>query len=140
MIQIISLLFIGAASAAPTSELIGKWQAIGYIYQETLIQPPDPQLTLTFQFFEDGTDILYWKNKNEDFFCERTGKWFVKDGILFDEIVSTNPANHWDCSADPDMEIGRKNESQFWVKDGFLNTVIPLGDENLVYVWKSVTE
>lgn len=115
--------------------LIGKWQAIGYLYQEHFIQPPDPQLLLTFEFFPDGTDILYWKNKKEDSFCERYGKWHVKDNLLIDEIVGTNPNNGWDCGGDPDMEIGRINESEFWREDGKLHTVIPLGDEFIVYVW-----
>lgn len=125
-------------TSAPEA-LIGKWKAIGYFYQNEFIQPPDPQLTLTFEFLEDGTDILFWQMKGNKSFCERKGKWSVKDETLYDEIIWINPENGMDCSGDPDMELGRINESHFWRHDGQLFVEIPLADEFLIYVWSLET-
>jgi hypothetical protein len=128
------------AQTSTSDDLIGKWQAIGYFYQGTFIQPPDPQLTLTFEFFQDGSDILFWQRKGEKTFCERKGSWFVQNEILHDEIVWINPENGMDCGGDPDMELGRINESHFRRKDNQLFVDIPLADEYLTYVWDLKTE
>lgn len=140
---LLMMTWIGAgvcAHAGESQELIGKWQAVGYIYQDTFIQPPDPQLTLIFEFFEDGTNRLFWQMKNETSFCERKGEWKVVKGILHETIVWVNPNNGMGCSGDPDMEIGRENQAPFWRQDTQLFVEIPLGDETLVYVWELRTE
>ena len=137
----VSLIFFSSYSLAKSSEstdLIGRWQAIGYFYKQQFIQPPDPQLTLTFEFLEDGTDILFWQRKDEKSFCQRKGEWTVKNEILYDEIVWINPENGMSCSGDPDMEIGRINESHFWREGDQLFVEIPLADEYLIYVWNLI--
>lgn len=130
-----SLIF--AKSSLP-QDLIGQWQAIGYFYQGTFIEPTEARLLLTFEFLANGTDTLYWKNKDEKSFCERKGKWLVQDETLVDEVVWTHPENGMDCGGDPDMQIGKINISHFWVEKGQLFVEIPLADEFLIYVWNPV--
>ncbi|MBY0384878.1 hypothetical protein K2X05_06940 [bacterium] len=126
------------AKSSTSEDLLGKWQALGYYYQGTLIKPDDPRLILTFEFFADESNILYWKNKDESAFCERKGKWLVQDDNLVDEVVWVNPENGMDCGGDPDMQVGKINISRFWVEDGQLFVEIPLADEYLIYVWNPV--
>lgn len=128
--------FVVAKSSLPR-DLIGQWQAIGYFYQGTFIEPTEARLLLTFEFLSNGTDILFWKNKDEKSFCERKGTWLVRDQTLIDEVVWTHPENGMDCSGDPDMQIGKINISYFWVENGQLFVEIPLANEVLVYVWNS---
>lgn len=137
------MIFFVSPSFAKSSlpdDLIGKWQAVGYFYQGSFIQPKDPRLTLTYEFFPDGKDILYWKNKDETSFCERRGSWLVQDGTLVDEVVWVNPQNGMDCSNDPDMQTGKISISPFWVEAEKLQVEIPLGSEVLIYVWEKINE
>ncbi len=123
------------AKSSTSQDLLGKWQAIGYIYQGSFVQPKDPRLLLTFEFFADGSNVLFWQYKKEKTFCERRGRWTVVDGKLRDEVTWTNPKNDMDCGGDPDMQVGKINISPFWVEKKQLFVEIPLGQENLVYVW-----
>lgn len=126
------------AKSSTSQDLLGKWQAIGYFYQGSFVQPKDPRLLLTFEFFKDGTDTLFWKYKGQNDFCERRGHWKVKEGKLEDEVFWLHPQNGKDCGGDPDMQVGKINISPFWVEKDQLFVEIPLGQENLIYVWKKI--
>lgn len=119
-------------------EILGHWQAIGYFYQEQFVQPPDPQLTLTFDFYKDGTHRLYWKMKTEKTFCERKGTWRVEGDQLFVEVTWLNPKNGSQCSEDPDMHIGQKTQSKIRIKDSQLFVEIPFSDSVIIYVWNAI--
>jgi hypothetical protein len=127
------------AKSSTQADLIGKWQAIGYFYQGTFIEPAEARMILTFEFFQNGTNILFWQIKGEKSFCERKGKWLVQDEMLVDEVYWVNPENGMDCGGDPDMQVGKINVSHFWVEKGQLFVEIPLASEYLIYVWNPVT-
>lgn len=121
---------------APTSEeLTGSWRAVGYYYQDQFIQPPDPQLTLTFDFLADGTHRLFWKMKGETTFCERKGTWLLKEDQLFIESTWVNPDNGPQCNGDPDMKVGTKTQSKISIQNEQLWIELPFGDSLMIYVW-----
>lgn len=117
-------------------DIIGNWQAVGYFYNDDWIQPENLKTTLIFEFFEDGTNRLFWKLINDPRFCERKGKWTVSNGLLHDEVIWVNPDNGLDCGGDPDMQLGSKASSEFWRNGDQLFVKIPFSSEFLIYVWQ----
>jgi hypothetical protein len=55
-----------------------------------------------------------------------------------DKVVWVNPKNHFTCSRDPDMQLGRVTRTPFRFVGGDLQLALPLGDDTLIYVWKRV--
>jgi hypothetical protein len=133
--------FLSLASAVPlridlSSQLWGRWQFTGYIYGGEFQPPPNPNLVLTFEFLEDGTNILKWYRKNEKGFCERKGKYSYDGEKLSEEIVWVNPDNSFECWRDPDMMLGRKQITPIKREENHLKMVLPLADETLLYIWE----
>lgn len=126
--------------AETTTSLAGDWQAIGYYYEDNFVQPEDPQLTLIFNFNDDGTHRLYWKLKGENSFCERKGLWNQQDDQLFIEVTWVNPENGPSCSADPDMKVGLKTQSAIRFMNDQLWIEIPFSDTYITYVWNPINE
>lgn len=118
-----------------SAEIVGSWKAIGYFYEGQFVQPEDPQLTLTFDFYADGTHRLYWKMKTDKFFCERKGLWRVEGDQLFMEVTWVNPESGSSCFQDPDMQMGKKTQSRIEVKNNQLLLEIPFSDSVIIYVY-----
>jgi hypothetical protein len=144
--MIVSFLFqlmLAANAQAPiptdqtsAEDLVGKWVAIGYFHNDDWIQPEDPQIKITYEFREDGTDTLFWQRQGNTAFCERKGEWSVSNGILQDEVTWVNPKNGMDCGSDPDMQLGKVTQSEFWRNENQMFLKIPFAAEFLIYVWE----
>lgn len=115
--------------------LWGKWKFIGYIYEGVFQPPPNPNLILTFEFFEDGTDVLKWYRINEPGFCERRGRYSFDGEQLTDHIFWVNPKNAFECMRDPDMTPGRTQVTALRREDNELHMDLPLSEQTLTYVW-----
>ncbi len=126
-------------SSAATETLTGSWQAVGYYYENQFIQPPDPQLTLTFDFFENGTHRLFWRMKGESTFCERKGTWRLDGDQLFIEATWVNPENGPQCSGDPDMKVGTKTQSTVSFQNDQLWIELPFANSIMIYVWDRIS-
>lgn len=124
--------------ASFSEDIIGSWQATGYYYEDQLVEPSDPQLTLIFDFFADGTHRLYWQQKGETAFCERRGAWYVSGDQLFLEATWINPENGSFCSADPDMKLGVQTQSTISFESSNLHIQMPFSDTYIIYVWEPV--
>jgi hypothetical protein len=125
-----------------TSEklLIGKWQFSGYIYGGQLLPPPNPNLVLTFQFFDDGTDLLHWHRVNEEGLCERKGRFSYNGDQLTDKVIWINPENSFECDRDPDMVLGKTQVTPLKRIDDRLHMDLPLSEETITYIWAPVSE
>jgi hypothetical protein len=117
-------------------ELTGLWYFVGHVYRGEIIPPFNEKLVLTFQFFEDGTNILKWYRIGENGFCERTANYQYDGHYLSQQVVSVNPNNAFECGQDTDMRVGTKSVSPFYPKDGKMYLELPLGEEILVYIWE----
>lgn len=144
------LFFLAVLLFAPTSQsfaqvdvpssIVGKWQYIGHYYREQFQLPMNPNLILTFEFREDGTDILSWRRNNEDGFCERMGRYYFDGKRLYDEVVWVNPNNSFECGKDPDMKLGTRSDSPLKKENDRLLLELPLGDDKLIYVWQRISK
>lgn len=138
------VLFAGAPSlwghpnsdSDSSSQLWGHWKFIGYIYSGQFQNSPNPNLVLTFDFFEDGTDILKWYRTNETGFCERKGKYSYDGKKLTDQITWVNPRNSFECWKDPDMVVGKTQVTPLRREGEVLYLDLTLSDDVLIYVWK----
>lgn len=123
------------AFSKENSTLWGKWRFIGYIYGGSFQEPANPNLILTFEFLQDGTDVLHWHRLNENGFCERKGKYSYEREKLIDEVIWVNPNNSFECYRDPDMVLGKKQITPLRRQSDRLYMDLPLADETLTYVW-----
>jgi hypothetical protein len=118
--------------------LVGGWWFDKIYYQGEVRPIPNPDLVLCVEYKEDGESHLLWYRKNLPGFCERWGKYSYDGETLRDEVLRVNDKNAAECSSDMDMQVGRKSETPAVLKDGMLNLSLSLGDEPLIYIWKSV--
>lgn len=135
----INIISFFSPTSAASETLTGSWQAVGYYYENQFIQPPDPQLTLTFDFFEDGTHRLFWRMKGESTFCERKGTWRLESDQLFIEATWVNPENGPQCSGDPDMKVGTKTQSTVSFQNDQLWIELPFANSIMIYVWDRIS-
>lgn len=118
----------------------GLWRFVGHVYRGEIIPPFNEKLVLTFQFFEDGTDILKWYRIGENGFCERTASYQYDGYYLSQQVIAANPNNAFECGQDTDMRVGTKSISPFYQKNGKMYLELPLGEETLVYIWEKSSD
>lgn len=116
--------------------LIGVWLYASLIYQGKPMDRPDPALIMKISFLSSTTNEIFYYRNNEVGFCKRTATYYVKDGMLHQEIIAVDPNNADYCSQDTDMQMGQVSATPFEVKDETLYLTLPLGEETLTYVWQ----
>lgn len=134
---LITLLLLLACQSLRAEILFGEWKYEELIYRGQRIPRPDPNLNLTWTFYSNGTERLYWDRSEMDF-CERFARFKYNFGILSEKVFALNPDNAFDCQKDPDMQLGRQTQSQLDVSDSELHLHVQLGDEEIIYILKKV--
>ena len=100
---------------------------------------PNPDLNLRFTFFDAGTERLYWDRGGPEF-CERFAHYKIQGSILQQEIYAINPGNAAECAKDPDMQLGKKTATKMSFSSNELFLFFQLGEEELIYVFKGVSQ
>lgn len=130
----------GGAPEEP-AEIVGNWFYFMKIYKgQEDPQKPDDTLRLHYDLTADGKSRLYWWHEGERDRCERRGSYKMEGDLLVDQTEWVNPENTPDCAKDPDMQPDKLTKTPVSFKDGNLVTRIPLGEEELFYVWKRLEE
>lgn len=141
LLIIVSFLFAGSVFAKDVTssrDLVGAWHYYKKVYKGAdMPEPPEATLRLYFNFYEDGTDRLFWTYEGTNDWCERSGKFTVEKNILKDEIVWVNPHNSAECDKDPDMQLGRIAETPISLApNGDLEIHLFIDQDPLLMVWK----
>jgi hypothetical protein len=91
-----------------------EWLYLGYIYQNKVFPPLDPELKMRF-FFESGGRVrLIWENSGGLVRCERLAEYKIINNIyLWQKNIWVNPQNHTQCASDKDMALGYESTSVF---------------------------
>jgi hypothetical protein len=118
------------------NSLIGVWLYASLIYQGVPMNKPNPDLIMSISFISDTTNEIYYYRKNEAGFCKRTASYIVADGILRQEVIAVDENNASFCSQDTDMQLGNISNTPYEIKDQKLLLTLPLGEENLIFVWE----
>lgn len=126
------------AYAQENRYLQGEWHLEGMIYRGHKVPPLNPNLNLRWNFFDNGTERLYWSRQGENGFCERFANYQVQDGYITEKVFSMNPANNPECAQDPDMQLGRETKTKIEIQIQQILLHLQLGDEELIYVLKEV--
>jgi hypothetical protein len=122
------------------TELIGVWLYASLIYQGTAISKPNPDLMMNISFLNASTNEIFYYRKNEPGFCKRTATYSIADGILQQVVIAVDDNNANFCSQDTDMQIGNISNTPYEIKGEQLLLSLPLGEENLIFVWEKQTQ
>ena len=127
-----------AQTDSPSQPFIGDWKWVLMHYQNHFLPPPNPNLILTYHFYPDGTDRLFWTYKNDlGVFCERKGNFTIDDGNIVDTIYWVNPDNAIECSRDPDMQLGKTTITPAKIIEGQLHLFLQFGNNHSLYLEKN---
>ncbi len=116
-------------------DIVGVWRFDRIILDGEERPPFNPDLIIEFNFREDGSDTLLWYRNNEKGFCERDGRYAFDGEFLRDKVTWVNPQNRFDCSRDPDMQLGRETSTPTVLKNGELYMTFQVDDQSLTYIW-----
>ncbi len=124
----------GPAQSAENSNLHGKWNYTGFIYEGQRHPKPNPNLILHFTFQADQTVRLYWTRKDETGFCERKADFHLQNSMLWQKITWVNPSNDSRCGQDTDMQMGRESETPIQLNQNELYFVLEVSGKPFLYV------
>ena len=65
-----------------------------------------------------------------------TGVW----QYLKQKVTWLNPANHVECSKDPDMRLGLETESRFLIQNEELHFFFDLNGKEFIYILRAVAQ
>ena len=116
--------------------VLGAWQYAGLRYDGSFYPNPNPNLILTFSFYDDQSAHLKWEYLDDHKFCERKGIYDLKDDVLYQKTTWLNPKNHPDCAKDPDMRPGLETYTPVKCEPGELGFRLQLNGRELIYVLK----
>lgn len=120
------------------SVLLGTWLFVSMIYNGVVMDPPNPDLKIVYEFREDGTNMLHYHREGEKGSCDRMALYEFNGQELFQQVTWVAPHNADFCSQDPDMQLGTINKTSAEVKNGNFYLSLRMGDDNVVYVWKRI--
>ncbi len=118
--------------------LLGLWMYTGLIFQGTPIEKPSPELVIYYYFKSESENSILYFRQGQRGFCERSARYSIQQDQLVQKVVSANPDNADQCSQDPDMQINRFSMTRFEIKNGQLHLHLPLGEDQLTYVWTKI--
>lgn len=122
-------------------QLLGTWKYVAYEYENQVQPIPNPALDLRFSFNQNGIANLKWQYEGENTFCERKAVYEIQnDGWLYQKVIWLNPANHFSCSKDADMQMGSESLTRYRFKDSQLRLELELSGKAFIYILDSVQE
>lgn len=128
---------VQAAAPSPAT-IFGVWKYSELIYRGQILPLPNPDLNLTWTFFDNGTERLHWTEKGETSFCERFAHYELRDDKIFETVFAINPRNGPECAKDPDMQVGRETSNKIEIQERQILFHMQMGDEEVVYILKKI--
>lgn len=112
---------------------MGEWRLKTMIYKGEDLPLPNPDLYLSWTFFKNGTERLYWDRGGPEF-CERFANFVIRSGFLIEHSFALNPHNALDCAKDPDMQLDRETRTKLEFSQNQMKLFFQLGDDELIYI------
>jgi hypothetical protein len=137
-IILIIAMFIFEWAQGGAATLKGQWRMTDMIYKGQEMPPPNPDLNLSWTFFENGTERLYWQRKDEEGFCERFANYHIGDNQIQEKVFAVNPLNKADCGTDPDMQVGRETFNKIEIQQQRILFHLQVGEEEVIFILKEV--
>jgi hypothetical protein len=130
--------FLSLSTGYAEPNILGEWRLVQMIYRGKPIPLINPDLYLSWTFFKNGTERLYWDRGTPEF-CERFAQFSIENGKLQEKTFALNPQNAQDCAQDPDMQIDRAAVTAIQFLDNTIQLQVPMGDEELIYVLRQIS-
>lgn len=118
------------------NELIGIWMYVSLIYQGQPMPKPNPELKMTYTFYNNYINEIFYYRENETGFCKRKAEYKLQSDTIIQKVVEVDPANSFNCDQDTDMQMNNISAAKYIVEKNKLYLILPLGDETLTYVWE----
>ena len=99
------------------------------------MDPPNPDLTITYQFYADGTNHLHYHRKGQHGSCDRIALYEYSGEELYQQVTWVAPHNADFCSQDPDMQLGTISKTPAYIKGGQFYLTLQMGDESVIFIW-----
>ena len=123
------------------NSIIGLWLFSSMLYNNSPLPIPNPDLIMTFEFSEDGTDTLFYKRKGETGSCSRKAFYQFENGHLYQRVYWVNPSNAIWCDSDTDMRIGTEGTNTASINaKGELQLDLMMGEEVVTLIWQKKNE
>lgn len=116
--------------------IVGIWHFVGYMYDGHELPKPNPELEIIFEFHADKTNRLFWFRHGQTGFCDRQGQYDISETHIEELVVWVNPENNFNCSKDPDMQMGRQAKFPYRFNGERLETRVYVGDMDVWYIWE----
>lgn len=123
------------------TSVVGHWQFSGKIYNGTeMPEDPDARLRMFFTFYANGESRLAWYHTDENFHCQRKGRYQVVGDQIQEEVTWVDPKNSYGCGDDPDMQLGKKSKTPFYFRGADFVLRFFLNEDPLDLIWKRIPE
>jgi hypothetical protein len=136
LVWLLMLLF--SSQGFSQTALTGEWRLTEMIYRGARVPPLNPKLNLSWTFFANGTDRLFWDRTGESGFCERFAHYKILNNKFHETVFAVNSLSQSDCAQDPDMQVGRQTSNVIEINNNEILLHLQLSDEELIYVLKEV--
>lgn len=121
--------------AASSNELIqGNWKHFKTTFQGE--ETSKTYRTILYLDFQDTQSRLFWKNIDEEGYCERRGVFSYDPPVLQDTVMWVNPKNKIECGQDPDMKLGRTTQTRLEKNGNHLLMYLSIGEDFLIYYFE----
>lgn len=134
------MILLSPSGQAASQSLFGRWLYVGFSYEGQIYPPLDPDLVLHFEFTEDGLSHLEWSWINSLMSCSRRAVYAHDNNIIDQWVVWSNPQNAFECNKDPDMKIGSRSQTPYFIKENSLYLELSLDSKPLFYILKKVAD
>ncbi len=122
------------------SNLLGIWIFSAIFYQGQMMNPPNPHLHIFLTFQNESINEIYYYRDNENGFCRRTAEYRIENGMMTQKVISVDPDNKSECSLDTDMQMNNVSTAPLWIENEQLHLQLPLGEENIQYIFNRKIE
>lgn len=123
-----------------SSLLLGSWLFVSLFYRGEMLPLPNEDLKQYYIFNSQSENELFYFRLGERGACRRKAHYEVKDAVIEQTVTEVDSENASFCSQDPDMQLGAFSLVPFEFKKNQLWLTVPLGEEDIVFVFERDVE
>ena len=118
------------------SVLLGSWLFVALFYREQILPLPNPDLRQYYTFNSESENELFYFRLGEQGTCGRKALYEIKGTTIEQTVTEVNADNAEFCSQDSDMQLDAFSIVPFEIKKNQLWLSLPLGEENIVFIFE----
>lgn len=120
--------------------LYGTWLFVSMLYNGVIMEPPNPNLKIVYEFYSDGTNRLHYHREGEKGSCDRLALYEFDGKQIYQQVTWTAPHNADFCAQDPDMQLGNVTKTAASIVEGQFHLSLRMGEDSVIFVWDRQTK